>query len=180
EGRLPDAVVYPTGGGTGLVGMYQAFRQLQAIGAIDRMPRLYAVQPEGCAPVVRALREGAVRVTPWESAETLAPGLLVPAPFASERILEAVRESRGAGVTVRDPQLVDAMEQLAARHGVSASPEGAAPYAALAGLVREGRIRAGETVLLYNTGTGLPFSVASLRARAERRAPIASPRDRTS
>ena len=162
-GALPDAVVYPTGGGTGLVGMYKAFTELRSLGLLDRMPRLYAVQPEGCAPVVRALRDGAARVTPWEHPSTVAPGLLVPAPFASERILEAVRESRGGGVTVRDAELIDAMVELARREGVSASPEAAAPYAALPALVREQMIHSGETVLLYNTGSGIPFSVDQLR-----------------
>jgi threonine synthase len=161
---LPDAILYPTGGGTGLIGMYRAFDQLRSVGLVDRMPRLYAIQPEGCAPVVRALREQAPSVTPWESPHTIAPGLLVPAPFSSERILESVRESRGDGAVVTDASLLDAMEQLSHRHGVSASPEAAAPYAALGTLVRNGSIRAGESVLLYNTGTGIPFSVAQLRA----------------
>ncbi len=89
EGGMPDAILYPTGGGTGLVGMYKAFGELRSVGLLERFPRLYAVQPEGCAPVVRALRDGEPRVTPWEHPTTLAPGLLVPAPFASERILEA-------------------------------------------------------------------------------------------
>lgn len=165
----PDAVVYPTGGGTGLVGMAKAFRELTALGLIDRAPRLYAVQPEGCAPVVRALAEGASKVTPWAEPSTIAPGLLVPAPFASERILEAVRETHGGGVTVNDREIVRGMRALAAQYGVSASPEAAAPYAALPKLVANGAIRPGERVLLYLTGTGLPFSVdeleQSLRSR---------------
>jgi threonine synthase len=163
EGDLPDAILYPTGGGTGLVGMYKAFSELRSLGLLEKVPRLYAVQPRGCAPVARALRDGSPRVEPWDRPSTLAPGLLVPAPFASERILEAVRESRGGGVVVEDRELVEAMVDLARREGVSASPEGAAPYAAVGALVREGRIRSGETVLLYNTGSGIPFSVDKLR-----------------
>jgi threonine synthase len=159
---FPSAIVYPTGGGTGLIGMYKAFQELRALGLLERTPRLYSVQPEGCAPVVKALREGATSVTPWKDPHTLAPGLLVPSPFASERILEAVRESRGGGVTVSDRAMVEAMRQLARRHGISASPEGAATYAALTALVRDGAIRTGETVLLYNTGSGLPFSIPAL------------------
>jgi threonine synthase len=159
---LPDAILYPTGGGTGLVGMYKAFSELRALGQLEKFPRLYSVQPEGCAPVVRALREDATKVTPWEDPRTIAPGLLVPAPFASERILEAVRETHGGGVTVSDVEIVDAMRELAHRFGVSASPEGAAPYAALPKLLRDGRVRSGERVLLYNTGTGLPFSLSEL------------------
>jgi threonine synthase len=159
---LPDAIVYPAGGGTGLVGMAKAFAELQALGLLERFPRLYAVQPEGCAPVVRALAEGAVEVTPWVEPTTVAPGLLVPAPFSSARVLEAVRATRGGGVTVSDREILAAMRALATHHGISASPEGAAPLAALPKLVRTGSLRAGERVLLYNTGTGLAFSVEDL------------------
>jgi len=159
---LPDAILYPTGGGTGLVGMAKAFRELRALGLLDRTPRLYAVQPEGCAPVARALADGASKVTPWPDPTTIAPGLLVPAPFSSERILEAVRETRGGGVTVQDREIVEAMRDLATRHGVSASPEAAAPYAALPKLLKDGAVRPGERVLVYLTGTGLTFSIAEL------------------
>ena len=162
DGSFPDAIVYPTGGGTGLVGMFKAFGELRALGLLDRMPRLLAVQPEGCAPVVRALRADAARVEPWDDPQTIAPGLLVPAPFASERILEAVRATKGGGSTVSDREIVTAMRELAGRYGISASPEGAATYAALPRLLHDGQIRAGEVVLLYNTGSGLPFSVPAL------------------
>src|SRR5208282_4162335 len=145
-----------------LVGMAKAFRELRTLGLLDRTPRLYAVQPEGCAPVVRALGEGGPKVTPWPDPKTIAPGLLVPSPFSSERILEAVRETRGGGVTVADREILQAMRDLATRHGVSASPEAAAPYAALPKLLHDGAVRAGERVLLYLTGTGLPFSVGEL------------------
>lgn len=159
---LPDAVVYPAGGGTGIIGISKAFSELAALGLADRSPRLYAVQAEGCAPLVRALREGEPVARPWTEPRTIAPGLLVPAPFASERILEAVRSSRGGGVTVSDREIARAARALAAEHGVSASPEGAAPYAALPRLVASGAIRPGERVLLYNTGSGLPFSLDAL------------------
>lgn len=172
---LPDAIVYPTGGGTGLVGMAKAFSELKALGLVDRPPRLYAVQPAGCAPVARALSEGAVRVTPWSDPYTVAPGLLVPAPFCSERVLEAVRSTRGDGLTVSDSEILAAMRSLATRHGVSASPEGAAPYAALPKLLRNRSVRPGERVLLYLTGTGLPFSIETLE-RDLRRDPADAPR----
>ncbi len=154
---MPDAVVYPAGGGTGLVGMHLAFEQLTSLGLIKRVPRLLAVQPEGCAPLVRALRDGTARVTPWESPHTLAPGLLVPAPFCSERVLEAVRATRGGGTTVSDAAILAAVEALGREYGVSVSPEGAAPFAALPALLQEGLLRPGERVLLYNTGSGIPF-----------------------
>ena len=159
---LPDAIVYPAGGGTGLVGMAKAFRELRSLGILARTPRLYAVQSAGCAPLVRALDEGATKVTPWPDPHTIAPGLLVPSPFSSERILEAVRESRGGGVAVDDRAIVGAMRNLATQHGVSASPEAAAPYAALPKLVENGAVRPGERVLLYLTGTGLVFSIDEL------------------
>jgi threonine synthase len=154
---LPHAIVYPTGGGTGLVGMFKAFRELEALGLLEHRPRLIAVQPEGCAPVVRALHEDAPRTAPWEDPHTVAPGLLVPAPFASERILEAIRETRGRGITVSDAEILRAVGVLAQRHGISASPEGAAPYAALPRLAEAGAVRSGQSVLLYNTGSGIPF-----------------------
>jgi threonine synthase len=160
---LPDVIVYPTGGGTGLVGMHKAFQELRRLGALEKEPRLIAVQMEGCAPVVRALREGEPRIRPWENPRTIAPGLLVPAPFSSERILEAVRDTHGGGVTVEDQRLPDAMEALARRHGVSTCPEGAAMYAALPRLVAERMIRPGERVLLYNTGSGAMWDAEALR-----------------
>ncbi len=159
---FPDAILYPTGGGTGLVGMEKAFTELKTVGLLDHVPRLYAVQPEGCAPVVRALRDEAPRVTPWKNPRTVAPGLLVPAPFASEQILAAVRSTHGGGVTVTDSEIVGAMRALAEHHGVSAAPEAAAPYAALPKLVQQGSLRPGERVLLYDTGTGIAFSVDEL------------------
>ncbi|MGC2288830.1 MAG: threonine synthase [Thermoplasmata archaeon] len=161
--RMPDVIVYPTGGGTGLVGMHKAFQELKRLGVLDLEPRLIAVQAEGCAPVVRALRDDESKIRPWENPTTIAPGLLVPAPFSSERILEAIRATHGAGITVNDRSLPDAMDQLARRHGVSASPEGAAVYAAIPGLAAEGKIRTGERVLLYNTGSGGTWDTDALR-----------------
>ncbi|HXW66853.1 MAG TPA: threonine synthase [Thermoplasmata archaeon] len=164
---LPDAILYPTGGGTGLIGMWRAFRTLRSLGLLERIPRLYAIQPEGCAPVVRALDDGATQVAGWDEPRTLAPGLLVPAPFAGERILEAIRESGGGGIRVTDRSILGAMRQLGDRHGISASPEAAAPYAALPALVERRAIRGGETVLLYGTGTGLGFSIPTLERSLE-------------
>ncbi len=167
---VPDAIVYPTGGGTGLVGMHKAFEELRGLGLTEARPRFYAVQAEGCAPVVRAFRAGATRCDAWTDPTTIAPGLKVPAPFASERILEAIRESRGGAVAVPDGTIVDAMALLAAQYGISASPEGAAPLAALGELVRTGHVRSGEHVLLYNTGVGSGFDADRLRASVRARA----------
>jgi threonine synthase len=161
--RPLDAIVYPTGGGTGLVGMHKAFQELRQLGVFETEPRLIAVQMEDCAPVVRALRDGEPKARPWENPRTIAPGLLVPSPFSSERVLEAIQDTRGTGVTVTDRSLPDAMDQLARRHGVSSSPEAAAVYAALPKLRSDGVIRDGERVLLYNTGSGGSWDVESLR-----------------
>ena len=151
---LPDAIVYPTGGGTGLVGLHKGFAELRSLGLIDREPRLIAVQSDGCAPVVRALREGAAAVAPWTISTTLAPGLAVPSPFASERVLEAVRASGGSGVSVPDASIVAAQRTLAREHGLAVAVEAAATWAALPALEAGGAIRSGERVLLYLTGRG--------------------------
>ncbi len=149
---MPDVIVYPTGGGTGLVGMQKGFTELARLGLLARGPRLVAVQARGCAPVVKALQENATTVTPWPDPETIAPGLAVPAPFASERLLEAVRESRGTGVAVTDEEIVAAQRSLARDQGLAVALEAAAPWAALPALRASGAIRAGERVLLYLTG----------------------------
>jgi len=154
--RMPEAIVYPTGGGTGLVGLHKGFGELRTLGLVDRTPRLISVQPEGCAPVVRALRDGAMRVTPSTGAGTLAPGLNVPAPFSSERVLEAVRATGGTGVTVPDTAIVAAQRAMAERFGLAVAVEAAATWAAVPELLRTGAVRPGERVLLYLTGRGPP------------------------
>ena len=154
--RWPSAVVYPTGGGTGLVGLWKGFEELRTLGLVDRPPRLIAVQSDGCAPVVQALSDGAPRVTPWPASTTLAPGLAVPAPFSSERVLEAVRATGGRGLAVPDADLVAAQRSLLRDHGVAVSIEAAAPFAALPELRRSGAVQAGERVVLYHTGRGPP------------------------
>lgn len=154
--QLPDVIVYPTGGGTGLLGLHKGFEELRTLGLVPHPPRLIAVQSDGCAPVVRALRDGAPRVTPWEKATTVAPGLAVPAPFSSERVLEAVRATGGTGVAVSDAEIISAQETLARVHGLSVSLEAAAPWAALPELRRSGVVRAEDRVVLYHTGRGPP------------------------
>jgi threonine synthase len=149
---MPAAVVYPTGGGTGLVGMHKGFEELRTLGLLAQSPRLIAVQAEGCAPVVQALRDGSPKVTPCPAPATIAPGLAVPAPFASERVLEAVRATGGTGVAVPDQEIVSAQATLARDHGLAVSLEAAAPWAAMARLVDSGAVRPQERVLLYLTG----------------------------
>jgi threonine synthase len=165
--RLPDVVVYPAGGGTGLVGMWRAFSELRALGWVEgAMPRLIAVQPEACAPVVRAFASGAATATPWENARTLALGLRVPAPFADALILAAIRESGGTALAVREDELLDGMRALAAA-GCFACPEGGATLAALKRLREIGEVREADRVVLCNTGSGLKYSEA-WRAALER------------
>jgi threonine synthase len=152
--RLPDVILYPTGGGTGLVGMWKAFTELETLGWIDsRRPRMISVQAEGCAPVARAFHSGSPRAEAWQNASTIAAGLRVPALFADRLILRALRESGGAAVTVSDAEILAAQQQLAREEGILAAPEGAATLAALPQL--RGLIRADESVVLFNTGSGL-------------------------
>jgi threonine synthase len=154
--RMPEVIVYPTGGGTGLVGLHKGFGELRTLGLVDRTPRLISVQPEGCAPVVQALRDGATRVTPSTGPGTRAPGLNVPAPFSSERVLEAVRATGGTGVTVPDAAIAAAQRAMAERFGLAVAVEAAATWAAVPELLRTGAARPGERVLLYLTGRGPP------------------------
>ncbi len=157
--ELPEVVVYPTGGGTGLVGMWQAFAELAALGWLERpqRPRLVSVQAEGCAPIVRAWAAGAPRAAFFENAATLAAGLRVPGPFADRQILRALRESLGTAVAVTDAEILDAQRQLATEEGLFAAPEGAATLAGLAPLVQQGWVRPDERVVLFNTGSGLKY-----------------------
>jgi threonine synthase len=167
--RLPDVILYPTGGGTGLIGMWQAFRELGELGWSEgAMPRLIAVQPEGCAPVIRAFEEGATTVAAWEGARTVALGLRVPSPFAGALILRAVRESGGTALAVGEEELLDGMSELAADTGCLACPEGGATLAALRRLRASGEVRAKERVVIYNTGSGLKYPDAWRQALARR------------
>ncbi len=155
---LPEVVLYPTGGGTGLVGMWKAFQELEALGWLDgRRPRMVVVQAEGCAPVVRAVEQGAARAEPWEGAHTTAAGLRVPKVYADRLILRAVRESGGTAVAVSEEAIASAMQELARREGILACPEGAATLAGLRRLVEQGWVGPEERVVLFNTGSGLKY-----------------------
>ncbi len=157
--RLPDVIVYPTGGGTGLVGMWKAFAELDGLGWLEdsARPRLVSVQAEGCAPVVRAMESGAETCAFWERAETIASGLRVPKSFADRLILRSLRESRGTAVAVSDTDIRAAQRRLAEREGVLAAPEGAATLAGLEVLIRRGWVAPDERIVLFNTGSGLKY-----------------------
>ncbi len=157
--RLPDVIVYPTGGGTGLVGMVKAFNEMGTMGWLESSarPRMVAVQAEGCAPVIRAFHKGAEFCDFWVGAQTLASGLRVPKSFADQIILRDIRNSCGTAVAVSDQDIVHYQSELAIHEGIFAAPEGAATLAAVAQLVRDGWIQKNERVVMFNTGTGLKY-----------------------
>ena len=153
--RLPDVIIYPTGGGTGLVGMWKAFDEMEALGWIGpERPRMVSVQSTGCAPMVRAFAEGAEFATPWADAATVADGLRVPAAVGDFLILRALRESGGTAVAVPDAEMMDAADLIGGTQGIFPAPEGGAVLAACRRLLAEGWLRADETVLLFVTGSG--------------------------
>ena len=156
---LPDVIVYPTGGGTGLVGMWKAFAELEALGWLKnaKRPRMVAVQAEGCAPVVKAFEAGSSFCDFWLNASTIASGLRVPKSFADHIILSDLRESLGTAIAVSDAALLKSQHQLATREGIFAAPEGAATLAALEELVQRGWVKPEERIVLFNTGTGLKY-----------------------
>lgn len=157
--ELPDVIIYPTGGGTGLVGMWKAFDEMQALGWIGkRRPRMVSVQAAGCAPVVKAFLNDEEDVTPWENASTLAAGLRVPAPFAGRLILRALRESRGTAVSIPDEDILQAQAELARQEGIFAAPEGAAAAVAARFLIDMNWIKPGERIVIFNTGSGLKYN----------------------
>ena len=153
--QLPDAVVYPAGGGTGLIGMWLAFAELLALGWVQgRMPRLYAVQSAGCAPVVEAVARGADQCEPWPDPWTVASGLRVPAPLGGPLMLRGIRESGGGAVAVSDEELSRLATEISRLEGLDLSPEGGASLAAALRLRERGDIRASEQVVVFNTGAG--------------------------
>jgi threonine synthase len=156
---LPDVVIYPTGGGTGLVGMWKAFDELEALGWLENTsrPRMVAVQAEGCAPVPKAFHSGADFCDFWVGAHTLASGLRVPKSFADQMILHDLRASNGTAIAVSDQSIIDAQSRLASSEGIFAAPEGAATLAALVKLVEEGWVQPDEKIVLFNTGSGLKY-----------------------
>ena len=155
---LPDVIVYPTGGGTGLVGMWKAFEEMQTLGWIgEKRPRMITVQAEGCAPIVRAFDKGERFAAEFENAHTVASGLRVPKAIGDFLILDALRESGGKAVSVTDAALLAGAREIARTEGIFAAPEGGACVPALRKLVASGDVKANERVVLFNTGSGIKY-----------------------
>jgi threonine synthase len=158
DGWCPDVIVFPTGGGTGIVGMWKAFDELGTLGWIgQRRPRLVLVQAAGCAPLVRAFDEVADRAEPWPAAQTIAAGIRVPSTIGDYLVLRAIRDSGGTAIAVTDDEIVQAQRILARGAGIYAAPEGAAAYAALPNLRRSGFLAGTERVVIFNTAMGMKY-----------------------
>lgn len=158
--RWPDWLIYPTGGGTGIVGMWKACAELEALGWMSpnaERPRMVSVQAEGCAPIVEAFKSGADRADPWQNAHTAADGLRVPNAIGDFLVLRALRESGGTAVAVTDANMIDAMKEIGIAEGISAAPEGGATLCALRQLLSDGTIQRNESVVLFNTGGALKY-----------------------
>jgi threonine synthase len=157
-GRLPDVIVYPTGGGTGLVGMWKAFDEMERMGWIGTArPRMISVQASGCAPIVRAWEAGESAAEPWRDAHTYASGLRVPRAVGDFLMLDAIRASNGAAIAVDDDDMRAWVRRIGAATGVFAAPEGGAAAAALPHLLRRGLLSADEEIVLFITGSGLKY-----------------------
>ena len=155
---LPDAILYPTGGGTGLVGMWKAFNEMEALGWIgSERPRLVSVQAEGCAPVVKGFQERAEKTEPWPSPRTEAYGLRVPSPIGGFICLTALRETNGTALAVAEAEIAPAAQELSRRTGIDVCPEGGAAWAAAKQLRASGWLKPTDRVVLFNTGTGLKY-----------------------
>lgn len=160
---LPDAILYPTGGGTGLIGMWKAFAELEALGFIDsRRPKMIAVQADTCAPIVKAFHAGADHAELWPEAQTVASGIRVPVAIGDFLILKALRESRGTAIAVTDQEILDSQQTLARQTGILLCPEGAATAAALIKARQDGTITADAKVVLFNCASGLKYPMPGL------------------
>jgi len=158
EWELPDVIIYPTGGGTGLVGMWKAFEELEQLGLTgSKRPRMVSVQAEGCAPIVRAFAQNDERATFWDGAQTIASGLRVPGVFADRLVLRALRDSNGIALAVPDAEIVACQREFSAGEGIFACPEGAATLAAARRLLASGWLNRDERVILFNTGSGIKY-----------------------
>jgi len=171
--RVPDVIFYPTGGGTGLIGMWKAFAELEAIGWLTgKKPRMVAVQATGCAPIVKAYEEGAEHAPLWENAHTIASGMRVPIAVGDFLILRAVRDSGGFAIAVPDEEILAAREEVARAEGLLLCPEGAATVAAYKRALADGRVGTDEQVVLYNCATGLKYPLPKVTRRLDKNGPI--------
>jgi len=156
EWVLPDVIIYPTGGGTGIVGMWKAFSEMEELGLIgNKRPKMVAVQPQGCKPIIRAFENGDKHATPWECAESIFGGIRVPAAIGDYLILQAVRESNGTAIAVTDDEIKEAMFLLAKKEGIMIAGEAAATVAAVLKLSENGFINKSDKTVLFGTGSGL-------------------------
>ncbi|MEP7031187.1 MAG: threonine synthase [Pseudolabrys sp.] len=171
--QLPDAIFYPTGGGTGLIGMWKAFAELEAIGFIGaKRPRMIAVQASGCAPMVKAFEAGEEHAPRWENAHTIASGIRVPQAVGDFLILRAVRESKGFAIAVDDDAITAALDEMAREEGFLMCPEGAATYAAYKQSLADGRVSKSDQVVLFNCASGLKYPLPPVRRTLDRHKPI--------
>ena len=167
--ELPDVIFYPTGGGTGLIGMWKAFEELEAIGWIGKKrPKMIAVQADGCAPIVKAFQEGKEHAPVWENATTAAAGIRVPVAVGDFLILRAVRESGGFAVSVSEEDIFETRDDAAKRDGVLLCPEGAATLAAYELALKDGLVEKTETAILYNCATGLKYPMPTATKKLNR------------
>jgi threonine synthase len=170
---VPDAIFYPTGGGTGLIGMWKAFDELEKIGFIgSKRPRMIAVQAAGCAPMVKAYDEGKEHAPRWENAHTIASGIRVPQAVGDFLILRAVRESGGFAIAVEDPAIEAALHEMAREEGFLLCPEGAATYAAYKQSLADGRVKKTDRVVLFNCASGLKYPLPKIEKKLDRNKPI--------
>ncbi|MCX6642510.1 MAG: threonine synthase, partial [Candidatus Bathyarchaeota archaeon] len=157
--KLPDVIIYPTGGGTGIIGMWKVFDELEEMGWIgSERPRMVSVQAEGCSPVVKAYREGKLESQFEDGAHTIASGLRVPKALGDFLILRAVRESKGTAISVTDEELLRDVGEISRLEGLFACPEGAATISALRKMINAGEVDRDEQVVLFNTGSGLKYT----------------------
>ena len=165
EGKLPDVIVYPTGGGVGMIGMWKAFEEMEAMGWIGReRPRMVTVQASGCAPIVDAFEKGEESAPMWQNAATIASGLRVPKALGDFLILQAIRESEGSAVAASDEEILATSKELAAKEGMYAAPEGAATVVAAKKLAAKNWIKPDDRVVLFNTGCGYKYNEAWQKA----------------
>ena len=171
--QLPDIIFYPTGGGTGLIGMWKAFRELQELGWITgKLPRMVVVQASGCAPIVKAWEEGLEHAPLWPNAHTIAAGIRVPAAVGDFLMLRAVRESGGFAMAIDDDAILRAREEMALREGFLMCPEGAATLAAYQQAFREGRVTSSESAVLFNCASGLKYELPPVHRSLDCTRPI--------